>query len=317
MRVLVAIDGSDAASMAVELVSNLGWPDGTTIDVVEAVESGMALFGGPWPAIGLVDADLLEADVRDQAVRTVAEAAARLEGHGRNVEQRVLAGRPATVIVEEAKRSKADLIVVGSRGHGAIEEMLLGSVSAEVVDHSTVPVLVARGHAIDRVVLAWDGSPAAAAAAGLLAAWPIFGQSLVKVVSVADVRTPWWTGFPEAGSPETMTLYVEAAEGARRHADELLTEMTGRLRAEGLAVESERREGDAAAELIAAARAWKANLVVLGTRGRTGVTRLVLGSVARNVVHHVPSSVMIVHGLAAATRDSSEGKVRAEAGTRG
>jgi nucleotide-binding universal stress UspA family protein len=113
-----------------------------------------------------------------------------------------------------------------------------------------------------------------------------------------------------------MTLYVEAAEGARRHAVELLAEMTGRLRAEGLAVESERREGDAAAELIAAARAWKANLVVLGTRGRTGVTRLVLGSVARNVVHHVPSSVMIVHGVAAA-REASEEKVPAEAGTRG
>jgi nucleotide-binding universal stress UspA family protein len=195
--------------------------------------------------------------------------------------------------------------------------MLLGSVSAEVVDHSTVPVLVARGHAIDRVILAWDGSEAAAAAAGLLGAWPIFGQSLVKVVCVADVRTPWWTGFPEAGSPETMTLYVEAADGARRHADELLAEMTGRLRAEGLAVESERREGDAAAEVIAAARAWKANLVVLGTRGRTGVTRLVLGSVARNVVHHVPSSVMIVHGVATAAREASDEKVPAESGTRG
>jgi nucleotide-binding universal stress UspA family protein len=114
-----------------------------------------------------------------------------------------------------------------------------------------------------------------------------------------------------------MTLYVEAAEGARRHADELLAEMTGRLRAEGLTVESERREGDAAAELIAAARAWKANLVVLGTRGRTGVARLVLGSVARNVVHHVPSSVMIVHGLAAGARQASEEKIPAEAGNRG
>lgn len=314
MRILVAIDGSDAASTAVELVSNLGWPDGTTFDVVEAVETGVALFGGPWPAIGLVDADLLEADVREQAERTVADAAARLAGPGRIVEQRVLSGRPATVIVDEARRSKADLIVVGSRGHGAIEEMLLGSVSAEVVDHSTVPVLVARGHAIDRVVLAWDGSQAAAAAAGLLANWPIFGQSLVKVVSVADVRTPWWTGFPEAGSPETMTLYVEAADGARQHADELLAEMTGRLRAEGLAVEPERREGDAAAEIIAAARAWKANLVVLGTRGRTGLTRMVLGSVARNVVHHVPCSVMIVHGLANAGHAQADERVPAGAG---
>jgi nucleotide-binding universal stress UspA family protein len=295
MRILVAIDGSDPAGMAVELVANLALPAGSTIEVLEAVESGVELFGGPWPAIGLVDADRLEDDLRAQATRTVAEAADRLARPDLTIEQAVLRGRPASVIVNEALRAGADVIVVGSRGHGTIQEMLLGSVSAEVVDHATVPVLVARGHAVDRVLLAWDGSSAAASAAGVLTRWPIFGGSTIRVVSVADVRAPWWTGFPEAGSPEMMTLYMEAADGARQQSEDMVREMVGRLGAEGLTVEAEPREGDAAAEIIAAAKTWKANLVVIGTHGRTGVARLVLGSVARNVLHHVPCSVLIVH----------------------
>ncbi|HET9457813.1 MAG TPA: universal stress protein [Candidatus Limnocylindrales bacterium] len=295
MRILVAIDGSDPASTAVELVANLALPPGSTVEVLEAVESGVELFGGPWPAIGLVDADRLEDDLREQATRTVAAAAERLVRPGLTVERAVVRGRPASVIVNEALRIAADVIVVGSRGHGTIQDMLLGSVSAEVVDHATVPVLVARGHSIDRVILAWDGSSAASSAAALLPKWPIFGGSTIRVLSVTDVRTPWWTGFPEAGSPEMMTLYVEAADGARQQSDELVREMAARLAADGLTVERERRDGDAAAEIIAAARTWHANLVVVGTHGRTGVARLLLGSVARNVLHHVPSSVLIVH----------------------
>jgi nucleotide-binding universal stress UspA family protein len=294
MRILLAIDGSEPADMAVELAANLGLPAGSTIEVLEAVESGVELFGGPWPAIALVDADRLEEDLREQATRTVALAAERLSRTGLTVEQAVLRGRPPTVIADEANRTGADLIVVGSRGHGTIQEMLLGSVSAEVVDNATVPVLVARGHAVNRVVFGWDGSSAASHAASLLGSWPIFGDATVRVVNVADIRTPWWTGFPEAGSPETVALYVEAADGARQQSDELLREMSGRLAAQGLTVEKERREGDAAAEIIAAARSWQANLVAMGTHGRTGVARLVMGSVARNVLHHVPCSVLIV-----------------------
>ena len=48
MRVLVAIDGSEPAGLAVELVADAAWPAGTEILVAEAVESGAALFGGPW-----------------------------------------------------------------------------------------------------------------------------------------------------------------------------------------------------------------------------------------------------------------------------
>ena len=70
-------------------------------------------------------------------------------------------GRPGTVIVDEAQAMAADLVVLGSRGHGRIATMLLGSTAAEVVDHAPCPVLVARGDRFAPLAFADDGSPAA------------------------------------------------------------------------------------------------------------------------------------------------------------
>jgi len=116
----------------------------------------------------------------------------------------------------------------------------------------------------------------------------------VRVVSVADIEVPWWSGFPEAGSPELMPLWLDAIAASRSRHDQLASEMTVELQAAGLTAEADRREGDAATEILAAAQAFKADLILLGTRGRTGVARLVLGSVARNVLHHASSSVLVV-----------------------
>ena len=293
MRILLATDGSPSAGVAVDLVAGLDWPPGTAIRVAEAIETGAALFGGPWPALATVQIDKLEAEVREAARATVEGARTRLQRPGVDVAAAVILGRPATAIVEAARTMDADLVVVGSRGHGTIESMLLGSVSSEVVDHAHVPVLIARRPFIRRIVLAWDGSDSARVAAAFVRTWPIFRGATVRVVSAADVELPWWSGFPAMGSPAVMPMYAEAAEASRRvHAD-LARDMTSELAATGLAATAEAREGDAATEIIAAAAAWDADLIVLGTHGRTGLRRLLLGSVARNVLQHSGTSVLV------------------------
>lgn len=294
MRVLVAIDGSEPAGLAVDLVANAVWPPDSQIVVAEAVETGAGIYGGPWPALAVFDTDRIEADIRAAAQRTVLEAREKLTRPGLKVDWVVLRGRPATAIVDQARRMHADLVVVGSRGHGTIESMLLGSVSAEVVDHAPAPVLVARSPYLARIVLGWDGSSCAARAADLLRTLPIFVGSQVRVVSVTDVKIPWWTGFPEAGSPEMMPMYVDAVDASRKQHDELAREMAAKLQNAGLTAEGDRRDGDAATEILAAASASKADLIVVGTHGRTGLKRLVLGSVARNVLQHATCSVLVV-----------------------
>jgi nucleotide-binding universal stress UspA family protein len=294
MRVLVAIDGSVPAGLAVDLVADVAWPAGSEILVAEAVESGAGLFGGPWPALAVIQADRIEDEIRAVAQRTVEEARRHLARPELCVNAVVLSGRPATAVVDRARRMPADLIVLGSRGHGTIESMLLGSVSAEVVDHTPAPVLIARGPGLARVVLAWDGSACASCAAELLRTWPIFARSRVRVVSVADIEAPWWTGFPTPGAAEASSMYLEAAGAARSHHDQMAHEMADRLRSTGLAAVADRRDGDAATEILSAAASSNADLIVMGTHGRTGLARLVLGSVARNVVHHATCSVLLV-----------------------
>ncbi len=294
MRVLVAIDGSVPSALAVDLVASVPWPAGTEIVVAEAVESGAGLYGGPWPALAMVEAERLEADIRAEADLTVQEARGRLARPGLYVEAAVLRGRPATAIVDRARSMRADLVVAGSRGHGRIESMVLGSVSSELIDHAPTPVLVARGRRIERVLLAWDGSSCAASAAEFLRAWPILPGASVRVLSVADIEVPWWTGFPGPGSPELMPLYMEAADASRKQHDELAREMTAELEAAGLNAVADRRQGDAATEILAAASASETDLIVMGTHGRTGLARLVIGSVARNVLQHATCSVLVV-----------------------
>ncbi len=152
IRILVAIDGSEPAGLAVDLVAEAVWPPGTEILVAEAVETGAGLLGGPWAALAMVETNRIEADARAEADRTVHDARNRLVRSGLKVDAAVLRGRPATAIADRARGMGADLVVVGSRGHGTIESMLLGSVSAEVVDRAPAPVLVARGrgNACDR-----------------------------------------------------------------------------------------------------------------------------------------------------------------------
>jgi nucleotide-binding universal stress UspA family protein len=153
MRVLLAIDGSASSESACELVGSLSWPQGTVIQIVAAAHEPLAdVFGTP--VAPRSEAGTGAGQPLDFAL---AEAAAMVEGPDRIVCRRLLTGRPASVIVDEAIAFRAELVVVGSRGRGPLQSMLLGSVSAEVVDHAPRPVLVVRRPARGAGLQAVDG----------------------------------------------------------------------------------------------------------------------------------------------------------------
>src|SRR3989304_1067411 len=92
-------------------------------------------------------------------------------------------GPPATALLDEANALKPDLLVIGSRGHGPMATVLLGSVSTEVADHAPCPVLVARRPSVHRMIVAGGGSESAQRAVATLSAWPIFGGLAARVVA--------------------------------------------------------------------------------------------------------------------------------------
>jgi nucleotide-binding universal stress UspA family protein len=307
MRILVGTDGSECADVAVDLVAAMEWPPDSTIHVVTAVASGAAVFGGPWPPLPPIDTTAIDDDIHQQAQANLDAARARLTTPGRIVETSISDGRAADVIVSLAQRSDADAIVVGSRGHGTLESMLLGSTSAEVVDRADVPVLVARGSAIGRVVYAWDGSACAEEGSRVLTAWGAFAASEVRVVSVADASPIWWESVGRVDELAAAAAYAEAAEPSRTQHEELARDMAHRLEGAGLEAVPERRDGDPAEQIVAVAKSWQAGLIVVGTRGRTGLRRFLMGSVARNVLHHAHCSVLIVRECRATEHDTPPG----------
>jgi nucleotide-binding universal stress UspA family protein len=291
MRVVVAVDGSGPADDAVALVDAIAWPADAVLRVIGVIEPTV-------PMLGLFDSGgVLTPEVEESVTasmhQTVEGAVERLRDRGRSVEGEVLHGRAATTIVDDARDFGADLLVVGSRGHGTIASLLLGSVSGEVVDHAPCPVLVARTTDLARVVLATDGSPSAKAAERVLAAWPIFAGLPIHVLSVVDTVRPWTTDLLPTMSGLVLDAYSADVREAVKH-ERIASDSAARLRDGHRVADWEVRAGDAAAEVITVVEDQRAELVVLGSRGHTGVTRLLLGSVARNVLSGSTSSVLIV-----------------------
>jgi len=296
MRILLAIDGSPAADRARDLVAALPWRENGQVRIVSVAPTRPELEGVPWTMAATADDDMIEDEVL-RIHRDALDAAEREISCARSdvaIEAVLVRGRPGTVIVDQACELGADLIVVGHRGMGRWESMLLGSVSAEVVDHAPCPVLVARDDQLGPIVLADDGSYHARMAECVVEQWPLFRGLPVTVVTVSEDGIPYAATAAPMLYPDTMTAY-EASSAAERDSRQAACEAAaGRLRDAGLAATAEVRRGDAAHQIVASARAHDAGIIVVGTRGQTGLRRLVLGSVARNVLLHAPCSVLVV-----------------------
>lgn len=301
MRILLATDGSAGADVARTLVDAVHLPSGSTVRVVSAIDPLEAVFGAPWAPAVAANLDQLEADHVAAAQEQLDQAARGLTHVDGTVERQVLRGRPGFAIVEEARHFAADVIVVGTRGHGAIASMLLGSVSAEVADHAPCPVLVARVPQLIRVVLAHDGSDCARTAEALLTSWPIFGQVAIEVVSVAHLASPWTSGLAPTVFAEAVGDYGRTATTLLHDYTEIAESAAGRLRQIGLRASSLAGQGEPAETIIRIAENSQADLIVMGTRGRTGLRRVLLGSVARNVMLHAHCSVLVARPAAPAS----------------
>jgi nucleotide-binding universal stress UspA family protein len=298
MKVLIATDGSSSASVAVDLAAGLSWPDPTTIRVVTTLDT--VRLAGPWATMtsyGLAD---LESSLLDELEAVLTEASTRLAPTGATIERQVLLGRPSAAIVDQAIDLGADLIILGSRGQGPFRTMLLGSVSAEVVDHAPCPVLVARGPAVGTVLLAHDGSDLARAAEDLVAGLPPLAELPVEVLSVVRTHEPSADTLAPSTLGRSMEVYGSALEESRQHHEDLARAAAERLGRLGRPTVWSVRAGDPARAIVDEAEAKGSDLIAIGTHGRTGLDRIVMGSVARNVLTHAHCSVLIVRGQPAA-----------------
>jgi nucleotide-binding universal stress UspA family protein len=139
-RIVCAFDGSEHAMKAAESAADLARRYQAQLALVYVVEP----YAPPMDVPGLSFIDWLEPH-KQAAARLLDDAAAKLSGRtGPRPEVEIRLGSPANEVVQYAADQQADLIVVGSRGHGAVKRLLMGSVADRVVHLAHGPVLVVR-----------------------------------------------------------------------------------------------------------------------------------------------------------------------------
>jgi nucleotide-binding universal stress UspA family protein len=201
-------------------------------------------------------------------------------------------GTPVDAILDLGDEVDADLIVMGSRGHGPLARLLLGSVSEGVVHHATRPVLVLRGGEgawpPERVVIGDDGSAAAKKA----------GEMASSIGELFGARAALVRAYPELpeGDPVGRALDPRVVDDGLHRAEQNLHERSEELgRLVGRRPRMEIAAGDAAVALLDKVQEGDETraLIAVGSRGLGLGRRLRLGSVSTKVLRAAGSSVLV------------------------
>ncbi|MDS0282763.1 universal stress protein [Haloarcula onubensis] len=278
--VLFPFDGSAGAAAVLHHAAELANWDDATVHVLFVADTTR-------DSVTVVDGRAVDALVR-RGEDVVAEAEGVLQSLGVDYRTDVVQGNPAPTIADYAERYDHDLVVMPTHGRDGVSRYLVGSVTEKVVRLSDVPVLTARTHADDQlrfpyedILIPTDGSAGAAHAAehGLALASAL--GATVHALSVVDdaalgvdVRS---SGAVEAPARDAVADVVAAAE-----AYDL-----------GSVVEHV-EHGSPVEGILACVEANDVDAVVMGTTGRRGTDRILLGSVAEKAVRSVPVPVVTV-----------------------
>ena len=146
MKILLAVDGSVCSDAATEELAKRPWPPQSEVKVITAVEIPAPVGMEPW-AMSPDYFENLEIAVR-KAGQTILDSTLlklkTITDKTLKISSEIIQGSPAQVIVDEAEHWGADLIIMGSRGLGMWNRLLLGSVSNAVVHHAKCSVEVVR-----------------------------------------------------------------------------------------------------------------------------------------------------------------------------
>ncbi|MER5215323.1 universal stress protein [Streptomyces sp. NPDC002838] len=287
--VLVGVDGSPSALEAVDAAVQEASLRGVELRVVHAflwpalhAPPGSSPLGPPTGAVH----ETVEGIVADAVER------ARRQAEGLHVRHAVIAGEASTVL--QAQSRTAQLIVVGHRGSEGFAELLLGSTAVYLSAHACCPVMVVRGRPdpAGPVLVAVDGSPQGQPAI----AFAFFEAAMRDTELVALHASSTWTDHGEhaLGHPMDLVDLVGDVDRLQQEEERALAEALSAHRDQypGVTVRPRLVRGRTRPALIEASA--DARLMVVGARGRGGLTGLLLGSVSQAVLHHAHCPVAVV-----------------------
>jgi nucleotide-binding universal stress UspA family protein len=283
-NILLPFDGSDGAAEVLHHASELAhWAD-ATIQVLYVADTTR-------DSVTVVEGETVDVLVR-QGADIVEEAAKTLETLGVPHETDVIQGNPAPTIADYAERYDQDLVVMPTHGREGLSRHLIGSVSEKVVRLSTVPVLTVRMQPdetlefpYENVLVPTDGSAAASHAAEQILSLAASLDATVHVLSVVD-DAGLGLGSTDTGN-ESEQAATEAVETVVSEAETRGVPKTVPHIEHGTPIEA----------ILDCIESNDVHAVGMGTTGRRGTNRILLGSVAEKTVRSAPVPVMTVaHG---------------------
>ncbi|MCW5850253.1 MAG: universal stress protein [Anaerolineae bacterium] len=292
-KILVPLDGSPLGERALPIAAS----------IAQSVNASLLLVRAVWTRTISPGLDNGESYHRAaQEAEAYLEAVARRLGAGVQV-QVVTPHAPAPLgILQVAEQDKADLIVMTTHGRSGLSRWVYGSVAEAVLSRSPIPVLLVRTNGITasshrsegadrpRLLVPLDGSTFAAAAIPPAAD---LARAFDWTVTLLRVVTP---STPVVVDPELQRplLSETLLQQAKVDAEQYLASVADGLRREGLRVQLCLRVGEAAEAILDECSASGASLVVMATHGRTGLGRLLYGSVAGEVLHRGTLPLLLV-----------------------
>ena len=291
MKILLAMDSSQASRVALEQVAARPWPKDAQVVVLTVVDT-RELFALT---------DVME-EINARARKLVDDAAHQLRSAGLAAEAVVGHGDAKHVILDQAASTGADLIVMGAHGHSAVERFLLGSISRAVLHHAHCSVEVVRPFQAGqgfKVLLAVDGSEGSRTAAEMLAARPWPATAEFRVLSAVELGLSALQAAFEIPALDEQNLEAQRVAAMRR-AESAIDSARAILESAGL------RTSPAISVLVASPKEvilhesaeWPADWIILGSHGHNALDRFLLGSTSDAVATHARCSVAVMRSRA-------------------
>ena len=277
-KILVAFDGSESSKNALLQAFRLANDEGCWITVAAVIPP----YEGEMELVGVKD---IRAALRKPCDDAIAEAEKIAKAEKALIKTVCEEGEIYKKIVDLAEAENCDLIVMGRKGRHRIERALVGSVTARVIGHSRKDVLVVPDKTAigwKTILLATDGSIYSKAAADKAIDLAKFYGGKLKVVSGVDVPSEFYAEAPDA------------VEDLTKKAEGFVVNVKEKAEAFGIATATYIREGEAYKVIADLARNEKADVIFMGSHGRTGLKKLLMGSVAERVIGHAPCPVLVV-----------------------
>ena len=285
MTILVPFDGSDQSEYALDVAVESFEDD--KILLLHVVEP----FADHTEAGGYTSQRYeQEIDAAEEMLSDVIDSIPE----GKTVESEIRYGRPAQEIVNVADELAVDAIVIGSHGRDGAKRLLLGSIAESVIRRANVPVTVVRepeaasGGKPDRVVVAFDGSDESKRAL----TYAIEQYPEAEIIAVYAVYPP-----PEVRDSDPDELPAELENWSKHvddHTEGVLDLAVDHADERGVSITIGRAVGEPAEGIVEYADENEVDLIVMGSHGRDGLKRLVMGSVAETVARRAPTSVTVV-----------------------